>query len=316
MLEALRFVQGAVAKKDFVQALTHFSISKGLIKGYNGSMALCSPIALDLDVMPKAVPFTKAIQTCKDTVQIHLTPGNRLAIKSGPFRAFVDCTEEPYPDLQPEGEKVELGNGFLKAMKRLEPFIADDASRPWARGILFLNQSAYATNNITLVEYWLGYTFPVAVNIPKPAVTELLRIGEEPTHLQLTETSVTFHFSENRWLRTQTYSTAWPDVTKILWRESKQLPFPNGFFQGLLDLKPFVGELETVYFTEHGISTEPLEGKGASVDIPDLPEGGAYAIKQLALLEGLADTIDFGAYPAPSLFYGPGVRGALVGQRR
>lgn len=316
MLDALQFVQGAVAKKDFVHALTHFRISNGLIKGYNGSLALCSPIALDLEATPKALPFTKAIQTCRETVQIHLTPGNRLAIKSGPFRAFVDCTEEPYPDVQPEGDRIELGNGFLKAMKLLEPFIAEDASRPWARGILFCNQSAYATNNITLVEYWLGYSFPVAVNIPKPAVTELLRIGVEPTHLNLTETSVTFHFPGDRWLRTQTYSTAWPDVTKILNRESKQSPFPKAFFAALVDLKPFVGEMEAVYFSEHGISTEPLEGKGASIDISGLPDRGAYAIRQLALLEGLADTIDFAAYPAPSLFFGPGVRGALVGQKR
>lgn len=315
MLEALKFVQGAVAKKDFVQALTHFHISGGFIKGYNGSLALCSPIDLDLEVTPKADPFIKAIATCKDTVQLNMTPAGRLSIKSGSFRAFVDCTDEAYPDIQPEGEVLELDGALLKALEKLNPFIAEDASRQWARGILFRGSSAFATNNVTLVEYWLGYNFPVEVNIPKPAVQELLRIGEEPTKVQVCENSITFHYASGRWLRTQTYSTQWPDVAKILDRDSTQRPFPEGFFEALADLLPFADNLERVYFLGTRMATTPVEGLGASVDLVGLPEQGIYNIRQLQLLEAVAETIDLSQYPAPCLFYGDRVRGAIVGMR-
>lgn len=315
MLDALKFVQGAVAKKDFVQALTHFHISGGFIKGYNGSLALCSPIDLDLEVTPKADQFIKAIATCKDTVQLNMTPAGRLSIKSGSFRAFVDCIDEAYPDVQPEGEVLELDGALLEALKKLNPFIAEDASRQWARGILFRGRSAFATNNVTLVEYWLGYNFPVEVNIPKPAVQELIRIGEEPTKVQVCENSVTFHYASGRWLRTQTYSTQWPDMAKILDRDSTQQPFPEGFFEALADLLPFADDLQRVYFLNTRMATTPVEGLGASVDLVGLPEQGIYNIRQLQLLEAVAETIDLSQYPAPCLFYGDRVRGAIVGMR-
>ena len=315
MLEDLKFVQGAVARKDFVQALTHFRISGGFIKGYNGSLALCSPIGLDLEVTPKAVPFIKAIQTCKDTVQLNMTPSGRLSIKSGPFKAFVDCTEEAYPDVQPEGEILELDGNLLKALKILNPFIADDASRQWARGVMFRGPSAFATNNVTLVEYWLGYSFPVEINIPKPAVQELIRIGEEPTRFQVSERSATFHYASGRWLRTQLYSTQWPDLAKVLGRDSSPQPLPAGFFAALGDLLPFTDDLERVFFLGSSVATTPVEGLGASSALAGLPELGIYHIKQLQLLEGVAETIDLAQYPAPCLFYGDKIRGAIVGMR-
>jgi len=44
MLKELRFVQGAVAKKDFVPAMTHFRIEKGTVRSFNGNLAICSPL--------------------------------------------------------------------------------------------------------------------------------------------------------------------------------------------------------------------------------------------------------------------------------
>lgn len=315
MLGALKFVQGAVARKDYVQALTHFHIANGFIKGYNGSLALCSPIDLDLEVTPRATQFIKAIQTCRETVQLNMTPAGRLSIKSGPFKAYVDCIEGDYPEVEPEGELIELDGKMLKALKVLQPFIADDASRPWAMGILLRGPSAFATNNISLIEYWLGYDFPVEVNIPKLAVQELVRIGEEPCRLQICENSVTFHYESGRWLRTQTYCTQWPDMGKVLNREANPIPFPEGFFTSIQDIAHFTDELERVFFMGSYLTTTPEEGLGASVELEGLPESGVYHYKQLLLLEGLAKTIDLTQYPAPSLFFGDGLRGAVVGMR-
>src|SRR5690606_31461165 len=107
MLDALKFVQGAVARRDFVPALTHFQIRDGYIRGFNGKIALCAPIDLDLDATPKAAPFIKAIEACRDTVELSLTPNGRLAIRSGSFKAYIDCLEgEEFPNVEPEGDEV------------------------------------------------------------------------------------------------------------------------------------------------------------------------------------------------------------------
>lgn len=315
MLDALKFVKGAVAKKDFVPALTHFRIENGLIKGYNGKIGLCSPIDLDLNVSPRAVPFAKAIQTCKTTVSMHMTNSGRLAIKSGKFKAFVECTEEIYPDVKPEGDIIELAGDFLPAIKKIAPFIAEDASRPWAKGVLFCNESAFATNNLIVIEYWLGYSFPTPVNVPQVAINELIRINQEPVSIQLTENSITFHFEDGRWLRSALLDLGWPNVYKVLDGDSHQTPPPSTLFDAVEDLSPFVDELGRMWFTNEKITTCLDDDIGASINMEGLPEAGCFNNKQLLLLNKVVEKIDFTLYPRPCLFTGGPMRGALIGFR-
>jgi len=315
MLSSLKFVQGAVAKKDFVPALTHFKIANGTVRGYNGSMALCGPIDLDIDVTPRAAQFVKAIETCRETIAIHMTPNGRLSIKSGSFKAFVECTDNPFPDVEPEGEPIKPEGGFLAALRTLMPFIAEDASRPWARGIMFRGPSAFATNNVVLIEYWLGYDFPIEVNIPKTAVAELLRIDEEPEALQVSKNSVTFHLAGNRWLRTQLYETSWPDLSPILNREADPKPLPDTFWEAVETLKPFVEEGGRLYLGNEAVATSPVEGAGASFAVPGLVVAGCFNVKYLGLLQDVVEKIDLSSYPNPCMFFGKSLRGAIVGMR-
>lgn len=315
MINALRFVQGAVAKKDFIPSLTHFHIRGGSIRGYNGMLALCCPIDVDLDCSPKAFALIKAIQTCKETVQLHMTPAGRLSIKSGKFKALVDCIPDGYPEVQPEGEVILLDGKLLKILKLLAPFVADDASHPWACGILLREQSAFATNNVVLIEHALGYSFPVALNIPHSAVLEMIRIGEEPQSLQVCESSVTFHYSGNRWLRTQIYSTQWPNVARILDREGSPLLVPDGLWEAAASLVPFVDKLNRLYLQKGMVTTGHGEGAGASMEVPEVLHAGCFNVQHILLLKNVANTIDLAAHPAPCLFFGDNLRGALVGMR-
>lgn len=316
MLDSIRFVQGAVAKKDFVPALTHFRIQGGTIRGFNGALGICSPIDLNLDCSPKAVPFVKAIQTCQETIQMHLTAAGKLSIKSGKFKALVDCITEAFPEVEPEGEMIPLQGGMIKALKTLMPFIAEDASRPWARGILFKGQSAFATNNICLIEYWMEVGSPVEINIPKSAVAELVRIGEEPTSLQMTPNSVTFHFPNGRWLRTQTYSTEWPDLARILDTSGNLTPVPETLWEAVTNIAPFVDDFGRVFMAENSIATGAVDGAtGATMEVPGLAAAGCYNFQQLLLLDGVAKNIDFGLYPKPCPFQGDRIRGAIIGMR-
>lgn len=316
MFKDLKFVAGAVSRKDIVQALSHFRIENKTVKGFNGTIGLCSPIDLDLDVTPKAEQFLKAIQTCDDTIALHLTPKGKLSVRSGTFKALVDCIEkESFPEITPQGEFVPLNGGFLKAIKALVPFISDDASRAWSRGILFKGQSAYATNNIILVESWLGFDFPVTINVPKSAINELIRIGEEPEQLQVSENRITFHFSGGRWLCSQTYSTEWPDLSKILNMDSKQHEIPPQLASCLENLLPFTDKMERVVFSNGKVSTAETEDEGASYDIESITMDACFNAKHLLSVLSVAESIDFTSYPAPCLFRGDNIRGAIIGMR-
>lgn len=319
MINALKFVKGAVAKKAIIPALTHFRIYEGRVKGHNGIMTIASPIDIGIDCQPKAVDFIKAIELCEGTVHLSMTPAGRLTVKSGKFKSHINCVEEDFPDVEPEGEMHYLPGKLLRALKTLEPLIAEDASRPWARSILFRGEFAFATNNVVICQYWLEYNFPFDLGIPHGAVNELLRIGIEPVGMQITETSVTFHYPEGRWFRTQTASTAWPDVDRILNKEDVEAnDLPLDFFDNLELLKPFKDERNRIFFIQNAMATSAEEGVGARVEhspefVNTFPVDVVFNLEMLRMLKGIATSFDFNHSPA--LFFGENLRGAIVPMR-
>lgn len=323
MLDPLRFVATAVAKKDYVPELTHYRIKSGRVTGYNGMFALSSPIDIDLDVRPKAQPLLAAVAACEDVITLYTTATGRLAIKSGKFRAYIECLpDEPAHTVLPEGEEVELGPLFMEGIHQVAPIMGIDASRPWAMGIKLQNQSMFATNNVIMVEYWHGVQIPIDVVIPAQAVNELLRINEDPIKVQVTENSISFWFADNRWLRTQLIDPeGWP-LNKIEalfgYRGEHFFPVDEGFEKALTTLKPFIDEYGSIFMTADNLSTSIEENDGASVDIPipNVTQKQSYNYKNVVLLCEVADRIDWSSYPAPCPFYkGDRLRGIIVGRR-
>jgi hypothetical protein len=314
MLKELKFVQGAVAKKDLLPAMTHFRIENGFVRAYNGTLALCSPIPFDIDCIPKAEPLVRAIGHCEETVTLSMTPGNRLRIQSGRFRAFIECVEGETPHVDPAGEVVNFdGEVLLKALKTLMPFVGDDASRPWTNGVLLRDSSAFATNNVCVVEYWLGTPVPFVVNIPRAAIKEMLRVDEAPTHAQLEPSSITFHYADQRWIRTQLLVTEWPDLRPILDKPSTPTPIDVRLFDGLRILKGFSDKTGRVFLQNGVLRTHRDEGEGATYEVDGLGVEGCYQIQMLDLLDGVATHVDWSPYPGPALFFGERLRGAIIG---
>lgn len=317
MLKSIKFVRGAVAKKDYVAELTHFLIKDGRITGFNGIMGLSSPIDIDLDARPKATTFANAITRCEDTISLHMTKAGRLSINSGKFRALVDCIDDDHTAIPtvPDGHEIDVGPAFMDAVRAVERFQGVDASRPWAMGILFHNQSVLATNNVVFVEYWHGHMMPFDMQIPAVAVKELLRINEDPIRVTATESTITFHYDGDRWLRTSLIAQGWPDnAIGLLDRSFNYGSVPEGLFDGLQTLKPFLDKDERIHIRDGQISTSAVDEIGAHYEVPELVGTQCYPFKVLAMLDQ-ATAIDFTPYPAPCGFLADGMRGMFMGLR-
>lgn len=318
MLNALKFVKGSVASKDFVPALTHFKMEEGRVSGFNGVLALSSPIPFNIACAPKADTLIKAIGNCNDTVLLSMTPGGKLTVKSGKFKVHVECIEGDTPHVKPEGEIINFdGEAFYAGIKAVAPFIGEDASRKWSQGVLVKDKSLFATNNVTLVQYWLGVDFHCDINIPLPAIKEMLRIKEAPLFAQVAENSITFHYSGDRWLRTQLYSLIeWPDLGRVLNQPNQPTPIHPELFDALEVIKPFVDQMGSVRINNGIITTHLDESEGASYEVPGMVNEGIFNIEMLGLLKGAATHVDWTLYPKPCLFNGGLLRGAIVGMRR
>jgi len=318
MLKSLRFVQGAIQKNGVRPELEHFQIKGGRIVGFNGYMALSSPIDLDLEALPKAGLFHKALQACGENIAITQTDAGRLYLKSGAFSAFIPCTERMIYEAAPEGEVFPAPPGLAATFRRMLPFISEDASRPWSMGLSMADGCYTATNNVILLQVWDGHTCP-RFNCPRFAVTEIARMDEDPVSIQVSPSSVTFHYPDSRWLRTQRLDEDWPleMMNKILHGQTKALqPLPDGFFDAVDLLAPFAvdGPSSTLYFLDGTISTGKAGAQeGAAMDLPGLPSGPAFKLKALQMLRGEVAGIDFSLHPRPCLFFGEKSRGALIG---
>lgn len=318
MLDSIRFVQGAVAKKDFVPALKHFRIEGNRITSYNGVLALSSPVDLSITATPRAEQFAKAIATCAGEISLTVTPTGRIGIRSGKFRAFVDCIEEPFPIIEPTGTLRNCDVPFLDALKRVWPFVSDDASRAWSLGVLFAGRSLLATNNVIAVEAWLGQAIPfeTSVAIPKEALVEIMRIGIEPTGYRVDATGLTLHYPDGRWLQTRLLSTTWPDVVGVLddAHAGACPPIHNELLPALESLGPFIDDTHRVYYGGERLSTTLHDDSGASVDLGALEGQGIFNYFMLQKVVRVATHLDLSHARGPRCpFLADGLRGVIIG---
>ena len=322
--EVLRFVKGAVAKKNFEPALTHFRIENGTIRSSNGIISLSSPIDLDIECTPDAGQFVKAISNSGDDMVLTMLPSGRLSIRSEKFKAFVNChNDENVPHPLPEGDIIEFEPSMLiTAIQELMPFVGDDASRSWTNGIHFNGQFAYATNNVTMAQYWLkGINVVIPFTIPRVALTELLRIKLLPISIQADANSATFHFEDSRWIRTNLLEGDWPLKTfeTILSSPSDCKPLPDDFFDGLASIKDFTNNMNCVFIKGSTLQTNLEKNIGASFELSERIVGEnivCFAHPILNELKNLSNlSIDLSTYPKPCLFYAGLMRGAIMGVR-
>lgn len=324
MLDDLKFVIGAVAKKDFVPELTHIKIKNGWAQGFNGQISSATRIQLDLDFMPWATEMVEAVAACKDTVALSMTAAGKLAVKSGKFKCFVPCLDVTDENLQsfplPEGQDIPVGSEFIEMLKVLEPFMSTDASRPWAQGIMLDNLCAFATNNVMLAQYWHGMSFPHQVTIPAEAVKEILKRKVDPTSIQMTNNSLTVWFGRERWLRTQLIENGFPaqiyDVIEAPGEPGIALDQYPGLFEALETLKRFTNISGDIFFTGGALSTTREMEDGAHMEVPNIPEGMCFNVDHLLLLKDCAAKLDLSQFPKPCRFWGVNqrLRGIFTGK--
>jgi hypothetical protein len=315
LLASLSFVAGAAAKDKNASTLTHYRILNGRITGSNGSLSLSSPIALDLDVSPKAVVFTRAVKSCSGVVKMHLTKGGKLSVASDGFKVVVDCTADVFPDITLDGEYTALTGGLLPALKVLLPFVAVESPRPWALGVLFDGAFAFATNNYVIARKELPVAFPVKINVPREAVSEMLRIGEEPIGMRTTESAVVFYYEGDRWLKTQLYACGWPDLTRMLTFPTPSEALPVTFFDAVDKLVPFMARSGCIILEDDKVRTHDTgDASGAETSHASFAfPRSSFAYKNLILLRDVATAIDLTAYPKACPFIGVGLVGIVAG---
>lgn len=286
MLNTLKLVRGAVADRDLVPALTHFFIYQGRIQGANSRIAIDAPLP-ELPGISITVPaerFIKAIDLCdgEPTVTVET---DRVWIKQGAFRVKLPIlANDAFPRTVPDPLAWETESPLLPIVKALAPFIASDANQGWPLGVWLEEDWAYATNNVALLRKpcdFLNGTGQSA-NLPGYAVEELLAIGREPVGFGVSDNSITFHYDDGTWFKTQLIAVPWPVETLRRLYAGKKFRKMSAVPKGLLDavekVLPFCPNegFPVVLFADTAVTTEDGEFRAevAGFDLPDAKYNG------------------------------------------
>lgn len=319
MRKTLQFVRGAVSTKDLIPVLTNFHFYNGRVQGGNGRITIDAPLDLGgKEITVQAIPFIKAVDACDGQPELNITAGGKLTVKRGKFRSTLPLSKQEDFPLQvfDDGRETVCENiaPLIPVLRRIRPFIGEDASRPWACGAMFKDGYVYATNNVVMARIPWDVPDGVIFNLPSFAVNELIRIAEEPDSFFCNDNSATFCYDRGqRWMRSQLFSTGWPDVSNFF-TLAGLTPVPEGLLDAVQKVRPFCPDpkFPVIHLDEKGVHTADGD-MAASVGGAALPDS-KYRAEPLELVLGEAIFIDLTKYPAPVPFAGlNGLQGVIVG---
>lgn len=316
---AIAFVKNAVrGHDDIFPALNHFYISGGRITAANHTFSLSAPIDLDIEAAPIADKFAKAVAiVSKQEKKIVIShTGPTVDIRGGRFSASIKCLADPsaFPHQIITGSPIALPETFLNRLELLAPFVAQDTSRRWANSILIRDGSLFATNNITLVQAWVGIQCP-EICIPLATVEALIKLKENPRAVQASGSSIAFLFEGDKLLLSALYNETWPDsIARLLNTRVTAPPTPvdDKFFNAVKNVGSFSDDaLQIIELTGTEIRSD---GAAESYKIKGCC---SFSAPVLSALHKVATRMHFAAMPTPTLFFNDelAIRGAVAGIR-
>lgn len=317
---ALDFVKLAQVDKpngvDLV-AKTHCRLAGNFAVAFDGVLALGHPIEEELSICPHTYRLSDALAKCKKAMSITQLDGDRLVIKSGNFRVVIPCLNPAaLPYARPDDRAGEVTDALKEGFAALNPIVSGTGHTHVESSLLLNNNSMVATDRQIMLEYWHGINLPDGLAIPKAALTAVGKIKLQLVGIGVSDRTVTFHYENGAWLRTQLYAEPWPDVYSVLNRGDphKGVDVPPAFFDAVEAVAPF-SDAGEVYTTDKGLASHNTEAAGATYELKGVPPGLCFNAKYLLTMKDTAKRIDLVGSNGVSFFYGDRVRGA-ISQRR
>lgn len=305
LAEALSFVSLAARDDGEHPYKNHVRFADKWAVTFDGVIAAGHPIEEDLACNPHAARLLEAINKCGKTLAIAELDSGRLSVKGEKLNAKVPCLpDDALPPVAPDPSIATIDDRIKAAFETVGPLVTEAGADVIEAAVLLQANSASATNRVIAIEHWHGIDLPPGLVVPKLFVTAVLKSGKKLAGFGWTQgSSITFHFEDGAWLKTQLYADQYPDLASILNAASYPVDVPEGFFEGIETVATF-HDLGHVIFAEGKVMSHPTEEVGAQYDVPGLPAGKSFDGKLLKKVAGHAKTIDLTTYPDRAFFFG------------
>lgn len=278
----------------YAPTLAHFYIYNGRLQSGNGRYAVDCPCDLPAACV-HADKLHAAFQACRGEPTATLGPTG-YTVRSGKTRARLPVLDPAtYPVVAPDAETEHTAPGIAAMLKRIAPFVAEDASRPWATSVCLKGGFAYATNNVVLCRVPFTAGFAESINIPLATVEAIISLGE-PVGMGVSELSATFYFEDGTWVKTQLIGGDWPTgsvdqhITAI--ENGSWLSVNPNLHQAFDTAARISGErIPVVQFVNGGIAL--TDDTFATEELEPVPEAGRLNARMASLIFEYAEEIQW-----------------------
>lgn len=293
LLDAITFLS-CCTKEQGAPYETHINLQYNTAVAYNDVLSAGVLIAEDIICAPNAKLLKLALAKCNNEYTLTID-GNKIVLKSGKFKATISCIDPTIlATRNPDPASIAINDDFKAALKVIDVLKPEpNADKIHLLAFLMNGQSVITTDGKIVIERWHGLELPT-IAIPKSIIPAIVGTNKKLTGFGYSSTSVTFHFEDRSFIKSQLYAEQWPLETtqNILNKNSNPSPVPVDFFPGLEAVASF-SENGSVYFNRDKICSHKADGIGAVFDVVGLPAGPIYTSKYLMMIKSLATRIDF-----------------------
>jgi hypothetical protein len=312
--ESIDKVRRALSRQGIVDRLTYYLVKDGFVCASDGRMTAGAPFPSNLTFLVPGGEFEKVVDHLQgNTTELTLLDG-KLLLKSGRLRATIETLpldQAFYP--HPEGAWLPPPDGLVEALRRVRPFVSDNATRPWALCVSLRTGAIMATTNVALVEVACPALLCDELLLPCWAVDFILFHPAKLTGVIFQQNNACFQWDDKSWMVSQLGEGKFPEVCSGMLDngEDPTWEIPQEWRDALIGISKLCsgeilcGAVSMVGKTEKSV---------VEYEVTSPAEASKWEQRYLTTVVQAATHLALTSWPKPARFKGTGIRGVIAGR--
>lgn len=312
LIESLKFIS-VVQKKSGTVEQQFCAMTNHWLIANNGIVMAGTRIEENLFACPHTYQLLEALTKSGQEMNIAQLNQNTLSVKSEKFNALIPCVAFESLNLpQPDPKQVQVNNRIKEALGAVAPLATDGAEKAHNAAVLLKSGTTAATNNQGILECFHGFDlFGKEFMVPKAAAVAVAECEKELVALGCSQSSLTFHFADDSFIRTQLFAESFPNFEHLFNVQTNCWPLPDEFFKAIKVVKSFSPN-GFVYFDNGVVKSKEIETEATTYRLEGLPDEMIFNAKLLLLVQHAMAKVDFDKGRNNVIFFGNNIRGILA----
>lgn len=312
LLAALKFV--SMAQKKNSSEHRHCLIENHWAVASNGAVTIGTPIEEDLQAFPCTFQFAEVLSKVKDDFSITQISEEVLSVSSGAFRGLVECAEDVSFASQPLPSVCTIDDRVKQAIASVVMLTEEDEEGSYKSAVFLKSGSAFATNGISLIEFWHGFDLPT-MKLPRQAALCITKTDKTLNGFGFGGDCATFYFEDGSFVHTKLYAPELPMYEGLFaLPDLNPWPVPAEFYDAVHTVASLCKK-GAVFFKNMTMASDEVPSLASTFKIEGLPEDLTFSVEELRKVEHVFKNVHFDEVGCRAVFFAENARGLTIGGR-